>query len=114
LTRHTGTSGPVKLAKKEAKPAAATATKKAEPKAEKKTVEKKTAEKKTSEKKVPATKKATTTVCVSSTSPRVHTLTHTAEDQGHYHKGCAQEDRNSRPSQEDNHKNNHHRCCTCC
>lgn len=46
-----GTSGPVKLAKKEAKPAAA-APKKTEPKTEKKTAEKK----------APAAKKATATV----------------------------------------------------
>ncbi|KAF1830556.1 hypothetical protein BDW02DRAFT_572908 [Decorospora gaudefroyi] len=51
FARPKGTSGPVKLAKKEAKPASATTTKKAEPKAEKKTAEKK----------APATKKATTT-----------------------------------------------------
>jgi histone H1/5 len=63
--RPTGTSGPVKLAKKEAKPVTAAATKKSEPKAEKKVTEKKTAEKKTTEKKAPATKKATATVSVS-------------------------------------------------
>ncbi|KAI4655579.1 uncharacterized protein J4E88_001278 [Alternaria novae-zelandiae] len=68
FARPKGTSGPVKLAKKEAKPAAATATKKSEPKAEKKVTEKKTVEKKTTEKKAPATKKATTTKAKATTT----------------------------------------------
>lgn len=74
LTRHLGPSGPVKLAKKEAKPAAPK-KEKSDSKAEKKTTEKKTekkttekAEKKTAEKKekkpaAPKKEKATATVC---------------------------------------------------
>jgi len=81
FARPKGTSGPVKLAKKEAKPVTATATKKSEPKAEKKTTEKKVTEKKTAEKKTekktekkvaekkaPATKKATTTKAKATTT----------------------------------------------
>lgn len=56
LTRRAGPSGPVKLAKKEAKPAAA--AKKSESKSEKKVTEKKTEKKTAEKKKAPATKKA--------------------------------------------------------
>ncbi|KAJ5052781.1 hypothetical protein J3E72DRAFT_285881, partial [Bipolaris maydis] len=56
FARPKGPSGPVKLAKKEAKPAAA--TKKSESKTEKKVTEKKTEKKTAEKKKAPATKKA--------------------------------------------------------
>jgi len=85
----------VKLAKKEAKPAAATATKKAEPKAEKKTTEKKTAEKKTTEKKAPAAKKATATVCVKLPSYYAILLTRFTEGEGqgyHHFQGCCSQE----------------------
>ncbi|RMZ70587.1 histone h1 [Pyrenophora seminiperda CCB06] len=78
FARPKGSSGPVKLAKKEAKPAAAVTTKKAEPKAEKEKktpTEKKTVEKKTTEKKAPTAKKATATKAKATTTTATTTKT---------------------------------------